>query len=606
MSYSTIAWSACAGISAMFGLMHMALWFQDRHSPVRLLSSLMALSAATLAVLELMLANTAGPALYAKLVWWQNLSIYGIVVPLVWLLQQQLPNVRRTLPIIVTALWTVGLLVNSVGPGSVTFLDVSELHRVTAFWGEEFSSPVGKVNPWKWLTDLSTMLVIVVAARGWWYARQIGSRATLLASCTVAFMVTGGLQAALVDSGWLRMPYAISFAFLAIVAAFSYDLSSSELRAARFARELRLQQQRWRTLLDKVQLAVLRVDAQGRIAFANPFLCRLSGYDNPALRGKLANDLMPDWHASSPISNILAADEPAPVRRLVGHDGEFRQLLVTRVDMFAADGSADGVVLIGDDVTDRLRTESRLRDTRREMERLTRAEMLGELSVALAHELNQPLTAILSNAQAALGFLDVPEPELGEIRDILHDIVRDDNRAVEIIRGVRVMLNKGESVRRERFDLNEAVREILHLLRRELEMNQVTLELQLAQSSVTVDGGRIEIQQVIMNLLMNALRAVQQSTQTKTAIVLETTLGAETVVVSVADRGPGIAEIDLKRIFEPFFSRSSGGIGVGLSISRRIIDAHGGRLWAHARAGGGTRVSFELPLATAARELNYA
>jgi signal transduction histidine kinase len=231
------------------------------------------------------------------------------------------------------------------------------------------------------------------------------------------------------------------------------------------------------------------------------------------------------------------------------------------------------------------------------MERLTRAGMLGELSTSLAHELNQPLAAILSNAQAARGFLRSPTADLAEVGGILEDIVRDDKRASGIIRRLRDMLRKGAVVQRERIDLNQVLQEMLGLLRRELEASPASLQLMLSATPPIVRGGRIELQQVLMNLLLNAIRAAQESPGGNQNIVLATECGATTAVVKVEDCGPGIPESSLSRIFEPFFSREAGGIGMGLSISRRIVEAHGGRIWAELRVGGGTRVAFELPLA---------
>jgi signal transduction histidine kinase len=175
--------------------------------------------------------------------------------------------------------------------------------------------------------------------------------------------------------------------------------------------------------------------------------------------------------------------------------------------------------------------------------------------------------------------------------------VRDDKRASEIIRRLRDMLRKGDVVQRERIDLNQVLREMLGLLRRELEASPASLELILSTTPPIVTGGRIELQQVLMNLLLNALRAAQESPAGDHGIVLVTECGATTAMVKVEDRGPGIPERSLGRIFEPFFSREVGGIGMGLSISRRIVEAHGGRIWAELRVGGGTRVAFELPLA---------
>jgi signal transduction histidine kinase len=230
------------------------------------------------------------------------------------------------------------------------------------------------------------------------------------------------------------------------------------------------------------------------------------------------------------------------------------------------------------------------------MEHLGRANMLGELVSALAHEINQPLAAILSNAQAARRLLASGSPDPGELREILDDIVRDDKRAGEVIQHLRLMLRKGE-IQRERFRIQESIGEVLGLMNGELDAQGISVDKELDPDLPPAEAGRVETQQVIMNLLINAAHALSESPPGQREIRIRAERHVEdAVMVSIEDTGPGIAPEALSSAFEPFFTTRSDGLGMGLAICRRIVEAHGGRIWGE-NAINGARFSFTLPLA---------
>jgi len=255
-----------------------------------------------------------------------------------------------------------------------------------------------------------------------------------------------------------------------------------------------------------------------------------------------------------------------------------------------------GLLSVGEDITDRLTAERNLERTRREMERIGRANLLGELVSTLAHELNQPLTAILSNAQAARRFIASGNADPDELREILDDIVRDDKRAGDVIQHLRLLLRTGEAAR-ERFAVQQCVREVLALMNGELEAQGITVQQELAPDLPPVEADPVEIQQVIMNLLVNAAQVLPKAPpeNRKIRISAERDRG-DVVVVSIEDTGPGILPDALARLFEPFFTTRPGGLGMGLAICRRIIEVHGGRIRGE-NTGNGARFSFTLPLA---------
>lgn len=246
---------------------------------------------------------------------------------------------------------------------------------------------------------------------------------------------------------------------------------------------------------------------------------------------------------------------------------------------------------------ERAKEQLELRQHRQEMIHLTRVNMLGELSGALAHELSQPLTAILSNAQAAQRFLAQDPAETGEVGEILTDIVNENRRAGEIILRLRQLLKKGE-VTRQPLEVAQVLDDVLRLSRSELINRNVVVVADLPDDLPLVHGDRVQVEQVLLNLIVNAIDAMtgdtQQSVGANAIVVRARAVEDQRVQVSVVDNGPGIPAEQLDRIFEPFVTTKSAGMGLGLSICRTIVSAHGGRIWADNNPDRGATLHFTL------------
>ena len=220
---------------------------------------------------------------------------------------------------------------------------------------------------------------------------------------------------------------------------------------------------------------------------------------------------------------------------------------------------------------------------------------MGELAASLAHELNQPLAAVVSNAGAAQRFLDGEPPDLAEVRETLSDIAEDGLRAGEVIRRLRALLKREEPAR-EPLAANRVVREVLGLLRNDVSLRGVSVRTELAEGLAPVRGDRVQLQQVLLNLLLNAMDAVRDAAEGERKITVLTSAEEEGAVqLAVADTGPGLDEEQLGRIFEPFYTTKPDGLGMGLAVSRTIIDAHGGKLWAENSPDGGATFRVSLP-----------
>ncbi len=252
------------------------------------------------------------------------------------------------------------------------------------------------------------------------------------------------------------------------------------------------------------------------------------------------------------------------------------------------------LVGIGMDLSEQKKAEARLEQLRAEIAHATRVTTLGQLASALAHELTQPLAAILSNAQAARRWLARPDANLDEIRDILDDIIVDDKRAGEIIHRLRALMTRSES-RHSLLDLNKVVGDVAGLLHSELVALDVPLVLDLQPDLPRIEAGEIELQQALLNLMINGLDAQRKTGPARRRLTVRTRHDGDRVVLAVSDHGTGITEGELPQLFEPFFSTKPQGLGMGLAICRRVAETHHAHLGAENNPGGGATFFLALP-----------
>jgi signal transduction histidine kinase len=231
-----------------------------------------------------------------------------------------------------------------------------------------------------------------------------------------------------------------------------------------------------------------------------------------------------------------------------------------------------------------------------ELARVMRFSTAGEMTGSIAHEMNQPLGAILTNAETAKAILKSPSPDIAELNEIVDDILRDDQRAGEVIRRMKSLLKKAP-FELKNFDLNDLVRETLGVASSLAVGRKVELTSSITSDALTILGDRIQIQQVILNLVVNGIDAMRDTPAENRIISIRTSRVEKSAELSVSDRGHGIPEEELKEIFEPFFTSKAEGMGMGLSIARTIIEVHQGQILAKNRDHGGASFRIRLPLA---------
>ena len=320
-------------------------------------------------------------------------------------------------------------------------------------------------------------------------------------------------------------------------------------------------------------------------------------------KAELLTSVEPFWpESSNPVfaASVIAAisGRPSFVSETRLRTIEGREFDAHFTACFPAESVADGKLLIGViDISERVRAQEMLQRVQTEFAHAARVSMLGELTASIAHEINQPLAAIATNAAAGLRWLDRAEPDVGEVRALTDHIIADARRAADIIARVRSMATRGET-RREELKINDLVRDAVGFLRHELQAKDADLKLALANGLPHVLADRTQIQQVVVNLTINAAQAMANAGVATRTLAISTRLSGEGIELIVADNGPGISSANLGRLFESFFTTKDGGMGMGLPICRSIVEAHGGKITAANHPERGALFSVWLPAAS--------
>jgi PAS domain S-box-containing protein len=377
------------------------------------------------------------------------------------------------------------------------------------------------------------------------------------------------------------------------------------LENTRLYSDLQEREAKIRRLVDANIIGIVIYNFEGGIVEANDAFLGMLGYSRDELTsGSMRwKDLTPaEWCAASERAEAqIRATGSCELleKEYIRRDGSRVPVLVAGAAFEQTRNQAISFVL---DLTQRMRAEAaareserRFREVQMELAHANRVATMGQLTASIAHEVNQPIAATLTNAQAALRWLGARSPDLEEVRQALDCIVKDTNRAGEVIGRIRALFRKAP-LRNDRVDINEAVREVIQLTHGEVVKNGVSAHTELADGLPLIKGDRVQLQQVVLNLIVNAVQAMG-AVADGTRELLITTAQAEPheVLVAVKDSGPGLAANNLERILDPFYSTKPGGLGMGLSICRSIIEAHEGRLWVTANVPSGAIFHFTVP-----------
>ena len=359
----------------------------------------------------------------------------------------------------------------------------------------------------------------------------------------------------------------------------------------------KLAEARIRRLVDANIIGIFVGDLEGRIVEANDAFLRIIGYDREDSASNSLNWVEltpPEWREQNTrtVAELTSTGTTRPFEKeYFRKDGSRVPVLIGAA--LVQEGGREGVVFVLD-LTERKRAEEALRELESNLAHMNRVSMMGELAASLAHEITQPIGSARNNARTAQNFLKMQPPEPNEVHAALDRLIGNVDRATEIIDRIRDNIKKAPP-RNERFDLNAAINEVIALAQNVIVRNGVSVHIGLADGSLLVQGDRVQLQQVVLNLILNAVEAMGPAHAGGRNLFVSTEREDTGVRVAVRDSGPGIDRRKLERVFESFYTTKPGGTGMGLSVSRSIVDAYGGRLWAEVNEPQGAVFQFTWP-----------
>jgi PAS domain S-box-containing protein len=383
---------------------------------------------------------------------------------------------------------------------------------------------------------------------------------------------------------------------------------TDELRSSQFAcaaidltasRERELESTRLAAIVSSSDDAIISKTLDGTILSWNAGATSIFGYEATDMIGQSIFRI---------ISPELYEEEKQILHRLrqgerihhyetarIAKDGRRVEISLTVSPLLNKCGKVIGASKVARDITTSREAEAELQRVRTELARVARVTTLGELTAAIAHEVNQPLTGVISSGNACLRWLAANPPNLEAARRSVERMIDDGNRAADVIRRIRDMVRKSPP-RKDGFNINDTIMEVLALIRTELSRNDISPRAELSNDLPVVWGDRIQLQQVILNLVMNAIEAMSEVSPTQRNLLIASVKdGSNGVLVRIQDSGIGLDGESLDRLFEAFFTTKARGMGMGLAVSQTILQAHGGQLWATPNASHGTTFQFTLP-----------
>ena len=378
-----------------------------------------------------------------------------------------------------------------------------------------------------------------------------------------------------------------------------YRGTSTDVTALMRAQEaLRESERSLRSAIDGIAGLIVVLAPNGELETVNRQVFAYFGRSLEELKNWGTNDVVHPEDLPRVVerfSRAIASGRPYHIdERLRRFDGEYRWFDCRTVPVRDDSGRIARWYILMTDIEDRTRALARLDQMQTDFAHMNRVGMMGELAASLSHEITQPIASARNNARAALNFLDRQPPDLGEVREALGCVVGDTDRAGDIVDRIRDHINKAPP-RKDHFDINSAINEVIVLAQSAIIKNGVSVQTGLSERAFPVHGDRIQLQQVVLNLILNAVEAMDSVDVEPRELSISTEQDHTGVCVTVRDSGPGIDPTHLERVFEAFYTTKSRGVGMGLSICRSIIDAHGGRLWAETNAPRGTAFQFVLP-----------
>jgi PAS domain S-box-containing protein len=335
----------------------------------------------------------------------------------------------------------------------------------------------------------------------------------------------------------------------------------------------------------------------GTVLDVNRNACESLGYSRDELIGNTPFSFDPELNAAAwkgYLEHLKASSVATLERHYRRKDGTVFPVEVRMREFYQ--GGQRLIMSLSRDITERKRAAETLREMQAELTHANRAASMGQVTASIAHEVSQPIVAMLCNAEAALGWLSCQPSNVAEARQALASIVADGNRAGEVIDWIRTLIKKTPA-RKESLDVNDAILNVVTMVRSELHRHRICLQTDLAPALPLMEGSRVQLQQLVLNLILNAVEAMSSLDEGPRELHISTSAHASGgILVTIRDNGPGLDPTMVSRLFDPFYTTKPAGTGMGLAICNSIVEAHGGRLWAGANEPRGAAFHFTLPL----------
>ncbi len=600
-----LLWPMIAAACLTLAAIHTHVWWRHRRVDSNAAFAVLCACVAWIAFGELRQLRATTVADYLSAVWWNQAPVFIGIVAVIVFVRRYMGAGRTWLAGVAIGMRLIALVLNFVLPNGIQWQRVDSM-SVIALWGQTLAVPVGVPHPALIVAHLSLLLLVVFVLDASVTVWRRGDRrsAAAIGGSLVLFVALATMNA-IVHYWLLPVPLLVTVYFVPIVFAMGFELSRQLLRSAQLSADLSAKDLELRSSEQKLELAaeaanagLWRIDpASGRL-WATP-------------RALAMFELQPDTehHMDEVLRSIHPDDLPAVKHLLERNPRSNRRVSIEyrvrrtdgEVRWYASHGSLQdegpkglGLMGVTIDITERKQAEEETARQRQALEHLSRVATLSELSGALAHELNQPLAIIMSNAEAAQLLLRQDEPDLEEIRAILGDIVDADQRAGDVILRLRRLLKRGQA-QREAQSLNTIAEGVLQFMRGDLAQRGVTVALDLAHGLPLVALDRVPMEQVLINLVNNACDAMAGNAAGDRQLTLLTRAVDEVVELAISDCGSGLPAAP-ERVFEPFFTTKAEGLGMGLAISRSIVAVHGGTLDASNNAARGATLRVRLPV----------
>jgi two-component system, LuxR family, sensor kinase FixL len=610
MHWATIIWSMIASACLTVGAIYFLVWYKNRDARAPLFFAVTAVSTAGWALCELWMMHSDTVGEQTTAIRLAQVPMFFLLVSITWFVWTYLGAGRAWLAWTIVVLRGLYVLPNFVMGQNPSFRELS-VRRID-FLGESVTVTGGVTNPLLAVGQFGVVLVFVFVVDASIATWRRGDRRKAVVGGTIVFFLAAGLASSM-PVLWANVPapMIVSPYFLGLVAVMGYEVSRGVIRASQLDRELqaseagrRESEARMSLAVDAADFGIWILDLPRNEIWASAKWRELFGFGplESLEFGAVLERLHPDDRAGFEQAHTLAIAGADGGRyqteyQIVLPDGTTRWLSsLGRVECGA---TGTPVLMRGAsrNITARKRAEQETQLLRQEIAHAGRVSMMGQLASALAHEINQPLAAILTNAGAAQRLLTHASPDLGEVGAILADIRQDDERAGAVIDRMRGLLQR-HAVDARRLDVGALVGEVAALVRVDAATRQVKLEVDVPGDLPPVRGDRVHLQQVLLNLILNGMDALNGAGPEDRRVSLTARRDtAQSVEISVSDAGPGISADVLAQIFEPFFTTKPNGMGMGLAISRTIVEAHGGSLWAENNHSGGAAFRFTLPIA---------